>query len=121
MEINQEQISKRIFYLMQALGANQKTFADLLGITQPAVSKYLRDRIPPPVVLLKLARAAGTSIEWILTGQIEEHNRMIAEPNADYTTELNINQKVSCLPIPIQAGLNSLIDAILENPENKQR
>ena len=115
MEVNQNQISKRIFYLMQALGANKKTFARLLGVTHPAISKYLKDRIPPPLVLLRLARAAGTSMEWILTGESDLRNQGIAEPAASYGTKLNIEQKISRLPIPLQASINALIDAIIEN------
>ena len=115
MEVDQDQVSKRIFYLMQALGTNQKSFARLLGVTQPAISKYLKDRIPPSIVLLKLAQAAGTSIEWILTGQADIRNQKIREPEAAYETTLNIEQKVSRLPIPLQAGINTLIDAIIEN------
>ena len=115
MEVDQDQVSKRIFYLMQALGTNQKSFARLLGVTQPAISKYLKDRIPPSIVLLKLAQAAGTSIEWILTGQADIRNQKIREPEAAYETTLSIEQKVSRLPIPFQAGINTLIDAIIEN------
>ena len=115
MEVNQDQISKRIFYLMQALGANQKSFSRLLGVTQPAISKYLKDRIPPPMVLLKLAQATGTSIEWILTGQSDIRNQGIRESEAPYKTTVNIDQKVSRLPIPLQASINTLIDAIIEN------
>jgi len=115
MDVNQDQISKRIFYLMQTLEVNQRSFARLLGVTQPAISKYLKDRIPPPLVLLKLAQATGTSIEWILTGDSDIQNQEIKEPEASYRMTLNIEQKVSRLPIPLQASINTLIDAIIEN------
>jgi len=119
MKVNQSQVSKRIFYLMQTLGTNQKSFASLLGVTQPAVSKYLNDRIPPPVVLLKLAQAAGTSIEWILTGQNDIQNQVIAEPKAPYESTYNYTQKIALLPISIQSSINTLIDAIFENYKNQ--
>lgn len=119
MEVIQEQVSKRIFFLMQALGANQKSFADLLGVTQPAISKYLKDRTPPPLALLKLAKASGTSIEWILTGQPDLQNKIVAEPEAPYVHTLKNEQKISQLPINVQASINALIDAILEESENR--
>ena len=40
MDVNQASISKRILNLKNELNLNQKQFAELLGVTQPAVSKF---------------------------------------------------------------------------------
>jgi len=61
------EISKRINFIMFELGINQIQLAKMLNITQPAISKYLKGRVPPPFVLLNLAKFSGKSIEWILT------------------------------------------------------
>ena len=119
MDIKQEQVSQRIIYLMQALGANQKSFAELLGVTQPAVSKYLKDRIPPPLELLKLARATGTTIEWILCGQAGVKKTLVAEPEPSYTANSVLAEKLSSLPIDLHAHIMALIDSILVNLKEK--
>jgi hypothetical protein len=85
----------------------------LLGITQPAVSKYLKDRIPPPLVLLKLARASRTTIEWILTGiRKDERTGMVAEPGGDYPIVSNLDERIARLPSEIQIHFLRLLESI---------
>jgi transcriptional regulator with XRE-family HTH domain len=116
MEFNQKEIAERISYLRQVLRINQSEMAILLGVTQPAISKYLNDRVPPPFALLKLARAAGTSIEWILTGVSQDKGvPTVAEPDEPYILEENIQKKIVRLPKDIQKDLETLIDSILNN------
>ena len=68
MLINKKQIGKRIRQIMGQLDVTQQELADLLGVSQPAISIYLKGRMPPPDVLLQIARLGGTTVEWILTG-----------------------------------------------------
>ncbi len=68
MKIDKQALSARIRTIMRKQGLTQNEFADLLGISQPAVSQYLQGRVPPADVLLPLARLGNTSIEWLLTG-----------------------------------------------------
>ena len=63
------EICNRINGLRLEQGWNQQEMARHLKVSQPAVSAYLRDRIPPPEILLRLARLGNTTIEWILTGE----------------------------------------------------
>jgi transcriptional regulator with XRE-family HTH domain len=113
MEINQIKVSERIIKVMQKLSLNQKQLADQLGITQPAVSKYLKDRIPPALILFKIARISGHSMEWFLTGEPENLSYKIAEPKAKYDTRLNLEKKISLLPKELYLRLEALIDSIL--------
>jgi predicted transcriptional regulator len=115
MDVNQASISKRILDLKNELKLNQKQFAALLGVTQPAVSKYLKDRIPPPLVLLRLARSAKTSIEWILTGIDERSLLKVAEPVSTYATVLKLDAKISHLPVTLRKCIEDLINEILKN------
>lgn len=115
-----KEISVRIQYLMRALNMNQEQFAKLLDVTQPAVSKYLKDRIPPSLVLLKLAQATNTSIEWILTGEIKKSLRKVAENSSQYIPPANFAEKVSRLPYPIQKRLDELLETLLLSYENNR-
>jgi transcriptional regulator with XRE-family HTH domain len=119
MDVNQASISKRILNLKNELNLNQKKFAELLGVTQPAVSKYLQDRIPPPLVLLRLARTAKTTIEWILTGVDERSLLKVAEPLSTYTAALKLEAKISLLPMTLQKRIADLINEILKNHDNQ--
>ena len=114
-QIEQKEVAERITYLMHKMRLNQQQFAGLLGVTQPAVSKYLKERIPPAHVLLKLARASSTSIEWILAGTGAESRLRVAEPSTAYTPSLSLEQKFRQLPLPLQKNLENLVDSILQN------
>ena len=115
MDVHVASIFKRIIDLKNELNLNQKQFAELLGVTQPAVSKYLKNRIPPPLVLLKLAKEAKTSIEWILTGVNERSVLKVAEPVSNYTTTPELETKIFLLPISVRKRLEDLITEILKN------
>lgn len=115
MSINQKDVSERITYLMFQMKLNQQQFADLLGVTQPAVSKYLKERIPPAPVLLKLAHAASTTIEWILSGDKVDSRQKVAEPFVVYSPPLSIEQKFRQLPFSLQKQFDRLLDSILKN------
>ncbi len=109
-------ISKRINKIMFDLGINQDQLAKILNITQPAVSKYLKGRVPPPNVLLQLSKLSGTSIERILTGNIETKQKDITlfEESEQYHTSKTIEEKFNLLPTDIQKNIETLIDSILK-------
>lgn len=109
-------IKRRIITIMNDLNLTQSQLAKALNITQPAVSKYLQGRIPPPVVLLELSRLCGKSIEWILTGEEYSENRKlkVAENVAHYSTVNDLESKISRLPEPIRKQVEALISSILE-------
>ena len=118
MEIEQSKVSERIDAIMQKLSLNQNQLADLLGITQPAVSKYLSNRIPPANILFKLAQLSGQSMEWILTGDLEGMIYKVSEPEVSYNGRLKLEKKISLLPKDIYKHLENLVDGILDNLHN---
>jgi len=115
MEIDQGQVSERINNVMQKLSLNQKQLADLLGITQPAVSKYLKNRPPPAHILYKIAQLSGKSMEWFLTGDLESMIYKVSESAASYDARLKLEKKISLLPKEIYRRLEQLVDSILNS------
>jgi transcriptional regulator with XRE-family HTH domain len=113
MGIDQKKVSERIHYIMRDLSLTQKQLAEKLGVTQPAISLYLSDRIPPAPILLKLAILSGKTIEWILTGDIENMIHQISEPKVTYEARLKLEKKISLLPNEIYKNLEELVDSIL--------
>ncbi|MEJ2544616.1 MAG: helix-turn-helix transcriptional regulator, partial [Calditrichaceae bacterium] len=67
--INISEVSQRIDLIRKQNGWTQGEMAEALQLSQPAVSIYLKERIPPAETLLRLAEIGNTTIEWILTGQ----------------------------------------------------
>jgi predicted transcriptional regulator len=99
---------------MQKLSLNQKQLAELLGVTQPAVSMYLSNRIPPAHILLKLSHLSERTIEWFLTGEIEGMIYKVSEPETTYSQRLNLEKKISLLPGEIYKNLEELVDSIID-------
>ena len=110
-------ISKRINFIMFDLGINQNQLAKMINITQPAISKYLKGRIPPPFVLLHLAKLSGKSIEWILTGEndINAPAKKVSENPDTFGEKKTLEEKLKMLPVNIKKNIENLIDLILEN------
>ena len=119
MEIDQSKVSERIDEIMQKLSLNQKQLADLLGITQPAVSKYLSNRIPPAHILFKITQLSGRGMEWFLTGESENLSYKVAEPVNTYNAVLKLEKKISLLPKEIYRRLEQLVDSILNDLPDK--
>ena len=119
MEIDQSKVSERIDEIMQKLSLNQKQLADLLGITQPAVSKYLSNRIPPAHILFKIAQISGRGMEWFLTGESDNLSYKVAEPVNTYNAVLKLEKKISLLPKEIYRRLEQLVDSILNDLPDK--
>jgi transcriptional regulator with XRE-family HTH domain len=61
-------LSTRIRDIMTKRGLTQQDLATLLQVSQPAISLYLKGRVPPAAILHKIAGIGGTSVEWLLTG-----------------------------------------------------
>jgi transcriptional regulator with XRE-family HTH domain len=121
MKIDQMQVSERLNKIMQKLSLNQMQLADLLGITQPAVSKYLKNRIPPAHILYKIAQLSGQSMEWFLTGDLESMIYKVSEPGSTYDGRLKLENKISLLPKEIYNHLEDLVDSILDNLNNSSQ
>ena len=116
--INPEQVSARIDLIRRKNDLTQEQLASLLGLSQPAVSKYLRRRLPPAEALLKIAQLGQTTIEWLLTGRKNyfymEETDQVNEPEAGYDAEYDLTRKVAALPTEIRAALHVLIDELVK-------
>ena len=114
MGIDQKKVSERIGSIMQKLSLNQKKLAEILEVTQPAVSMYLSNRVPPAHILLKLSQISGKKIEWFLTGDIESVIYHVSEPETTYNERLKFENKISQLPTEIRKNLEELVDSIID-------
>lgn len=62
-----QQIGARIRQIRGKL--TQSQFAQLLSVKQNYVSRYETGRIPPPLLLQKIARHGNVSMDWLFTGK----------------------------------------------------
>lgn len=120
---NIKTITERVNFIRRQANLNQEQLAAKLHISQPAVSKYLKDRIPPADILLKLADLGGTTIEWILTGQkrhfYAEENMRVKEKDSSYFIDIDIQlaHKIALLTPKAKQTVKNLIDLLLIQPQ----
>ncbi len=108
--LDHAQVAGRIKFIMRKLKLNQAELAKALEITQPAVSKYLNERMPPVEIIFRLAFLGKVSMEWLLTGKPGPAARYVAEPLANYQTAAVSRDQISELPPQVQEALRILID-----------
>lgn len=108
-DLNPKEISGRILEITEHHNMNQQAFAAFLKISQPAVSNYLKGRIPPPDVLLKISSLGGRSIEWILTGQEQNFSSSVRETDIPYEPDHELLKLIRQLP---KNSRDKLIDFI---------
>lgn len=115
--IHLSEVSQRINLIRKQKGWTQEQLANALSLSQPAVSKYLKERIPPAETLLKLAQIGSTTIEWILTGQksyfYQDENTLVKEKQSTYDAEVILAKKIAQLPADVRQALMSLIDFVV--------
>ena len=112
--ISPTDVTRRIESIRRQKGWTQEELARLLGISQPAVSKYLRDRIPPATILLRLARLGNTTMEWLLSGEksyLYETTR-VREKSVFYDADYSVVKKIAALPPEVREALETLIDSL---------
>jgi transcriptional regulator with XRE-family HTH domain len=118
IEISNKSITERIDFIRRQNNLNQEQLAAKLNISQPAVSKYLKDRIPPADILLKIANIGETTVEWILTGE-KRHFYMnktmhIKEKDSSYTvdTDIQLAYKIAKLKPKAKQTIKNLIEIL---------
>lgn len=106
----------RIDFIRRQKGLSQDELSKALLVSQPAISKYLRDRIPPAETLLRLAELGQTTVEWILLGRksyVHENNSTgVAEPTLSYDADWQLAQKLATIPTELKEALLVLIDEL---------
>ncbi len=107
---NHADVAGRIRIIMRKLGLNQSALAGVLEITQPAVSKYLHDRMPPADVLYRLAVLGEVSVEWLLTGVEGSTGKKVAEPLTGFYPDKSTQDQIVRLPGRVQEALRVIID-----------
>ncbi len=119
IEISQiKEITDRINFIRRQNKLTQEQLAIELGISQPAVSKYLKERIPPADVLYNLATLGKTTIEWILSGKkqyfYDEVDR-VEDSDVSYSvdTDLILARKIASLPTDAKITISEFIDLLL--------
>ena len=116
MIVDPKSVSNRIGLIRKQNGLSQERLAQKLKISQPAISTYLHDRIPPADTLLKLARLGQTTVEWILTGQksyaFEEKSKNVREQQTVYDADWLLAKKIAALPDNVKEALILLTDQL---------
>lgn len=117
--ISAEEIRQRLLHIQSQSGLTQAQLAKYLKIGQPAVSKYLRGRIPPADVLYKMARLGKTTMEWILHGEksyFYASGATIREPAVSYDAlpdaDIRLARRIARLPAEARQVLRQLIDLL---------
>lgn len=114
--INPTAVSQRIDNLRRRHKLSQEKMAEVLDVSQPAISLYLRERIPPAELLYKIAQLGQTTVEWILTGQKSyvygERVPEVREAGKTYDMDWGLLQKIAGLDTPIKEALVLLIEKL---------
>ena len=70
--IHLSEVSQRIDLIRKQKGWTQEQLANALSLSQPAVSKYLKERIPPAETLLKLGSLSYREVNSILDDHLQD-------------------------------------------------
>jgi len=114
-----KEIAARISFIRRQNNLTQEQLALELGISQPAVSKYLSERIPPADVLFNLAKLGKTTIEWILSGEkryfYENSPPSVKDNEVAYSADIDIilARKMAQLPLDAKKIISEMIDLLL--------
>lgn len=106
--MDQEKIGKFIMELRKKKNMTQKDIADMLGITDRAISKWENGRgLPDHSLILELASILGVSVNELLTGTYLDNNEYKAASEENLVTlaasseyfnkQLNILEKTFCI------------------------
>jgi transcriptional regulator with XRE-family HTH domain len=68
-----EMIGDRISQLLKETGYTQKELALMCGVTEAAMSRYLKNEREPKIeVVANMATALNTTVEYLITGKEDE-------------------------------------------------
>lgn len=119
--MNKDNLARRIHLLMQREGLTQQELATLLHISQPAISLYLKGRMPPADILFRIAQIGNCSVEWLLTGRQAKPNGMaIGETPARYGKEALLLQLWEKLPPKIRQDMLVLMQHIVDQLDHRK-
>ena len=88
-----EGFGRRVSELLGEIGYTQREFATMIGISEGALSRYLKDeREPKMEVIANMATALNTTTDYLLSGKndkesFEETYRLVARGTSTMTDE----------------------------------
>lgn len=88
-----EGFGKRVINLLEEIGYTQREFATMIGVSEGALSRYLKDeREPKMEVIANIATALNTTTDYLLAGKedkesFEETYRLVARGTSTMTDE----------------------------------
>ncbi len=75
-----EKLGERLTDLLRTRKLTQKDLSMKAGVTEAAISHYIKgDRVPRASVLARIADALGTTSEYLLTGTAVNHSEEIIQ------------------------------------------
>ncbi len=86
-------IGNRIAELMKKMGYTQKELANMIGVTEASMSRYLsNDREPKMEVIANLATALNTTTDYLISGIKDEESfegiyKLVARGAIEMSTE----------------------------------
>lgn len=84
---------ERVQLLLEEIGYTQREFATMIGVSETALSRYLKDeREPKMEVIANIATALNTTTDYLLTGKddkqsFEETYRLVARGTSTMTDD----------------------------------
>ena len=84
---------ERVLLLLEEIGYTQREFATMIGVSEAALSRYLKDeREPKMEVIANIATALNTTTDYLLTGKddkqsFEETYRLVARGTSTMTDD----------------------------------
>lgn len=88
-----EGFGKRVLDLLENIGYTQREFATMIGVSEGALSRYLKDeREPKMEVIANMATTLNTTTDYLLSGKndkksFEETYRLVARGTSTMTDE----------------------------------
>lgn len=95
--------SDRLGELIKSKQITQRKLAEQVGVTEAAMSHYLKgDRYPRASVLSKIADALGTTSDFLMNGIISDTNAEINQAKrliARNVTQMSVEEKMEIVSI----------------------
>ena len=93
-----EKMGERISKLLKEMNISQKDLAKMIGVTESALTRYIKNEREPKIeVLANLATALNTTVDYLTTGSkpetdFDEIYRLVAR--SSYTLTENQKMKI---------------------------
>lgn len=101
-------------------GETQALFAERLGTTQASVSRYINGREPDRKTLLKISKATGASLDWLITGR--EGDDEGPKKSDSYLLQMALGNlaEISAIPGREREKVQALISELALNKETRK-